>query len=82
MLSNEVKIIEIPKEIAVSALTGAIRKVYHSITEKPLQVIEIRELTGLSARTIRTSLRTLKGTNLVIERPDLYDLRKRRYQAV
>jgi len=73
--------VSIPKEIAVSALSGAIRKVYFSIKGKALQVTEIKKLTGLSAKTIRKNLRTLKKNNLAKDVLDLNDLRKRLYKA-
>ena len=63
----------------ILALNKSVQEVFNTISDKKIKVREIEKRTKYSPRTVRHALRTLLDLGLIIQIPDLGDLRSHFY---
>lgn len=63
----------------VLALNKSVQEVFNTMSDKRIKVKEIEKKTRYSPRTVRHALRTLLDLGLIIQVPDLGDLRSHFY---
>lgn len=63
----------------VTALNKSVQEVFNTISDKQIKVKDIEKKTQYSPRTVRHALRTLLDLGLIIQIPDLGDLRSHFY---
>lgn len=66
-------------QVMVLALKKSVQEVFNTITDKKIKVKDIEKKTRYSPRTVRHALRTLLDLGLIIQIPDLGDLRSHYY---
>ena len=65
--------------VMVLALNKSVQEVFNTISDKKIKVKDIEKRTRYSPRTVRHALRTLLDLGLIIQIPDLGDLRSHFY---
>lgn len=65
--------------VMVLALNKSVQEVFNTISDKKVKVKDIEKRTRYSPRTVRHALRTLLDLGLIIQVPDLDDLRSHFY---
>ena len=71
----------ISAEVSVLAMSESVQSVYRALgAGRPLKVTEIQRKTQFSPRTIRSALARLRSQNLIVQVPDLNDLRSHFYK--
>ena len=65
--------------VMVLALNKSVQEVFNTISDKRIKVKDIEKKTHYSPRTVRHALRTLLDLDLIIQIPDLGDLRSHYY---
>ena len=69
----------------VEVMPPSVRKVYQTLKSgkpgKRMHVGEIEDKTRYSPRTVRQALRHLKNAGLVVQIPDMYDMRRHYYSV-
>ena len=73
--------IEINNQLMVQSLNRSVQDNYNTITGSRVKVKEIERKTTYSPRTVRHALRTLLDMDLIIQIPDLTDLRSHFYES-
>ena len=63
----------------VLALNKSVQEVFSTISDKKIKVRDIEKRTKYSPRTVRHALRTLLDLGLILQIPDLGDLRSHYY---
>jgi DNA-binding MarR family transcriptional regulator len=76
----EASVLEPEMLINLTVLPPSVRVVYQVLREnKPLNVHDIAEKSSYSRRTVQEALKRLNGRNLIINFPDMKDLRRNFY---
>ena len=66
----------------VEVMPPSVRKVYRTLQSgKRMHVGEIESKTSYSPRTVRQALRHLKNAGLIVQIPDMYDMRRHYYST-
>ena len=65
--------------VMVLALNKSVQEVFNTISDKRIKVKDIEKRTRYSPRTVRHALRTLLDLGLIVQIPDLGDLRSHFY---
>ena len=63
----------------VQALNQSVQDVYYIILHRKLKVNEIAKKSRYSSRTVRHAIKTLSNLNLIVQIPDMKDLRSHYY---
>ena len=66
-------------QVMVLSLNKSVQEVFSTISDKRIKVKDIEKRTRYSPRTVRHALRTLLDLGLIIQVPDLGDLRSHYY---
>jgi DNA-binding transcriptional regulator GbsR (MarR family) len=67
----------------VTVMPPSVQKVYYTLQNgKRMHVGEIESKTKYSPRTVRQALRQLKNAKLIVQIPDMMDMRRHYYSAV
>ena len=67
-------------QIMLQSLNKSVQDIYSTISGKMIKVKEIERKSSYSPRTVRHALRTLLDMKLIVQIPDLTDLRSHYYQ--
>lgn len=70
----------INSQVMLLSLNKSVQEIYQSISGKKMKVKELEKKSRYSPRTVRHALRTLLDMKLIIQIPDLTDLRSHYYQ--
>ena len=67
----------------VEVMPPSVQKVYRTLKSGTrMHVGEIESKTRYSPRTVRQALRHLKNAGLIVQIPDMYDMRRHYYAAI
>ena len=71
----------VDSKIMIQSLNKSVQEIYKTITGNRIKVKDIEKRTTYSPRTVRHALRTLLDMDLIMQIPDLSDLRSHYYQT-
>ena len=71
----------VDSNLMVRSLNKSVQEIYRTISGNKIKVKEIEKKTTYSPRTVRHALRTLLDLDLIMQIPDLADLRSHYYQT-
>ena len=73
---------KINNHIMLQSLNESVQEIYVTISGKSIKVKDIEKKSSYSPRTVRHALRTLLDMQLIVQIPDLTDLRSHYYQTI
>lgn len=73
--------IKVENHLMVQSLNRSVQEIYNTIAGSRIKVKDIEKRTTYSPRTVRHALRTLLDMDLIIQIPDLSDLRSHYYES-